>query len=108
MSETLTDRGNNVVEAGDARSAIAAVTDAATPFDVVLLDLRLPDSYDLSLLTRLRQLTPRTQFILMTAFGTTEVLQGAIKLGAFRVVGKPFEVNELASLVQEAYSARPV
>jgi two-component system response regulator AtoC len=108
MSETLTDLGNNVVEAGDARSAIAAVTDADIPFDVVLLDLRLPDSHDLSLLTRLRQLTPRTQFILMTAFGTTEVLQGAIKLGAFRVVGKPFEVNELASLVQEAHSARPV
>jgi DNA-binding NtrC family response regulator len=106
MAETLTDLGNSVVEAGDARSAIAAVSGTAIPFDVVLLDLRLPDSHDLTLLTRLRQLTPHTQIILMTAYGTAEVLEGAITLGAFRVVGKPFEVNELASLVQEAHNAR--
>jgi DNA-binding NtrC family response regulator len=42
----------------------------------------------------------------MTAYGTAEVLQAAIKLGAFRVVGKPFEVHELASLVLEAHRAR--
>lgn len=106
MAETLTDRGHDVVEAGDARSAIAAVSGAAIPFDVVLLDFRLPDSNDLSLLARLRSLTPQTQIILMTAYGTAEVLRGAIELGAFRVVGKPFEVNELASLIQEAHNTR--
>lgn len=108
MSETLTDLGHEVEEAGDAQSAIAAVSGAAIPFDVVLLDFRLPDSSDLTLLSRLRRLTPQTQVILMTAFGTAEVLQGAIDLGAFRVVGKPFEVNELAALVQKAHASRPV
>ncbi len=108
MSETLTDLGDDVVEAGDAQAAIAAVSGAAIPFDVVLLDLRLPDSSDLGLLSRLRRLTPQTQVILMTAFGSAEVLQSAIDLGAFRVVEKPFEVNELASLVQKAHASRPV
>jgi two-component system, NtrC family, response regulator AtoC len=108
MSETLVDLGHEVVEAGDAQSAIAAVSGAAIPFDVVLLDLRLPDSSDLTLLSRLRRLTPQTQVILMTAFGAAEILQGAIDLGAFRVVGKPFEVSELASLVQKAHASRPV
>jgi len=104
MAETLTDRGHQVVEAGDARSAIAAVSDAPIPFDVVLLDFRLPDSHDLTLLTRLRHMTPRTKVIMMTAYGTAELVRGAAELGVFRVVGKPFEVDELASLIQEAHN----
>ena len=107
MVETLSDRGHQTMEAGDAKSALAAVSSAAVPFDVVLLDFRLPDSNDLTLLSELRRLTPSTQIILMTAFGTAEVGRGAIELGAFRVVVKPFEVHELASLVQEAHRARP-
>ena len=104
MAETLTDRGHEVVEAADGRSAIAAVSGSSTPFDVVLLDFRLPDSHDLTLLSRLRQLTPQTKIIMMTAYGTADVFRTAIELGAFRVVEKPFEVNELASLIQEAHS----
>jgi DNA-binding NtrC family response regulator len=106
MSETLTDLGHDVVEAGDAQAALAAVSGATVPFDVVLLDLRLPDTSDLSLLSSLRRLTPHTQVIVMTAFGTADILQSAIDLGAFRVVAKPFEVNELASLVQKAHASR--
>ena len=104
MAETLADRGHEVVEAGDGRPRLRPFPARATPFDVVLLDLRLPDSHDLTLLSRLRQMTPQTQVILMTAFGTAEFLQGAIELGVFRVVGKPFEVSELASLIQKAHA----
>jgi len=108
IGETLMDRGYEVVEAGYARSAIEAVSGAATPFDVVLLDFRLPDSNDLTLLSMLRRLTPQTPVIMMTAYGSADVLRGAIELGAFRVVGKPFEMNELTALIQEAHEMRPV
>jgi two-component system response regulator AtoC len=107
MAETLTGRGHEVVEAGDGRSAIAAVSDAATPFDVVLLDFRLPDSHDLTLLSRLRHMTPQTKIVMMTAYGTAELVRGASELGVFRVVGKPFEIDELASLIQDAHAAGP-
>src|SRR4029077_8139449 len=89
LGETLASRGCEVIEAVDARSARAAVADAAVPFDVAVLDLRLPDSSDLSLLAKLRQLAPEMQVILMTAFGTNETFDGALGLGAFRVVHKP-------------------
>jgi DNA-binding NtrC family response regulator len=102
LTETLTDRGYDVVEAGSGEAAVDAVSDARNPFEVVLLDLRLPDSHDLSILSRIRRLAPTTQVILMTAFGTDDVLSGALELGAYRVVHKPFEVGELASLVSEA------
>jgi DNA-binding NtrC family response regulator len=41
----------------------------------------------------------------MTAFGTPEVVTGALELGAYRVVGKPFDVDDLTALVSEAHAA---
>jgi len=107
LVETLAERGHEVVEAADGQSALRAVLDASAPFDVMLLDFRLPDSNDLSLLARLRGLAPRAQIVLMTAFGTPELTQGALELGAFRVISKPFAVNEMAALVQLAQGSRP-
>ena len=90
----------------DAKSAVQVVTDAAVPFDVALLDLRLPDSNDLTLLSRLRRLTPMTRVILMTAFGTPEMSQDALDRGAYCVLNKPFEMNALPPLVTEAHASR--
>ena len=102
IAETLADRGCDVVETGDARGARSAVEHEDPGFDVVLLDYRLPDSDDLALLTSIRDLSPRAQVILMTAFGRPEVVNGALALGAYRVVSKPFELDVLADLVAQA------
>jgi len=102
LRQTLSDCGYQVAEAGDARGAAQAVGDAAEMFDVVLLDLRLPDSEDLSLLASIRAQSPQTRVILMTAYGSPEVVRGALELGAFRVVMKPFELQEVADLVGDA------
>jgi DNA-binding NtrC family response regulator len=106
LAETLADRGYDVVETGDARGAVSAVTSAETPFDVALLDFRLPDSDDLTLLSRLRRLAPRMQIILMTAFGTPEILRNALDLGAFCVISKPFEMSQVAPLVRQAHASQ--
>jgi DNA-binding NtrC family response regulator len=103
LCETLTARGFEVVEAGDARSARGWLADSA-PFDVVFLDLRLPDSNDLGLLRLVRGAMPHARVILMTAYGTHEVEQEAVQLGAFAVVHKPFEMNDV---VEFAASPRP-
>ena len=105
LSETLSDCGHVVVEAGDAVGALRAVTGVAAPFDVVLLDFRLPDSNDLALLARLRGFAATTRIILMTAYGTPEILQAALDLGAHRVISKPFDMNDLAPMVTQAYAS---
>jgi DNA-binding NtrC family response regulator len=105
LAETLTEGGCEVVEAADRRGALRAVADAAAPFDVVFLDFRLPDSNDLGLLGELRRRAPQAGVILMTAFGTPDVTRDALDLGACRVVSKPLEMNELASLVTFARKA---
>ena len=102
LTEALGEQGYAVTEAGDARMALAAVMEAVVPFDVVLLDFRLPDSADLRLLERMRQLTPTSQVIMVTAHNSPELAQGATALGAYRVISKPFEVDSLAALVKQA------
>ena len=98
VAETLGALGFDVEEAPDALSALRIVTNAALPFGVVILDLRLPDMSDLSLLGTLRQLLPGAHLILMTAFGTPELVASARALGA-DVLAKPFELDELNRLV---------
>ena len=102
LAEMLGERGYAVTEAGDGRMAIAAIENAKEPFDVVLLDFRLPDSADLRLLETVRHLTPTSQVIMITAHNSPELAQGAAALGAYRVISKPFEVESLAALVNQA------
>jgi len=98
VCETLSDLGFDVEQASDAGTALRTVTTSARPFDVVVLDLRLPDMNDLSLLGTLRQLLPSAALILMTAFGTAEIIRDAQALGA-TVLDKPFELDEIRRLV---------
>jgi DNA-binding NtrC family response regulator len=106
LSEALTAAGYAVVEGRDAAEARQAIRDQDHKPDLVVLDYRLPDSNDLGLLTTIRSEAPTVPVILMTAYGTAEVVKGALDLGAYRVVNKPFEVHDMASLVTEALAAR--
>lgn len=107
VSETLADLGFVVAQAADGASALSAIADAGASFDVVVLDLRLPDVNDLSLLDRVRVLLPSATVVLMTAFGTAEIVAGALQLGVIGVLSKPFELTELAQLLGLAGAPRP-
>jgi DNA-binding NtrC family response regulator len=99
IAETLGAAGHQVTEAQDAASALRALADAPET-DLVLLDFRLPDSNDLELLAEIRRIAPAAPVILMTAFGTPDVTAGALKLGASKVLNKPFNMHDLEDLVR--------
>jgi two-component system response regulator AtoC len=99
IAETLGAAGHQVTEAQDAASALRALADAPDT-DLVLLDFRLPDSNDLGLLAEIRRIAPAAPVILMTAFGTPDVTAGALKLGASKVLNKPFNMHDLEDLVR--------
>ena len=105
LSEALEDRGFDVRVAPDGQTALSALSegDAGKP-DVVLLDYLLPDSNGLSLFEKIRDLMPDGRVILMTAYGSPEVIDRALKLGAHRVVTKPFDVTDIASVIRHAYT----
>jgi len=100
VAETLADSGYDVLEAGDAKSALNHFPGGHT--DAVLLDLRLPDCDDLRVLSTIRRLSPTTPVIIMTACGSPELLEEARRLGAFAVVDKPFEMNDIPPLIAKA------
>jgi DNA-binding NtrC family response regulator len=105
ITEALAERGYSVAEAADARMALAAIESADEPFDVVLLDYRLPDSADLRLLEKIRRLAPSSRIIMITAHNSPELAKGAAAFGVYRVISKPFEMDGLAVLVSQAQAA---
>jgi DNA-binding NtrC family response regulator len=106
VAEKLSESGLHVLEASDGLQTIRTLTDEANQPDVVLLDFRLPDSNDLMLLTKVRQLAPRAAVILMTAYGTPEILERAVGLGAYCVLAKPFDVGDLPGLIRQAFASK--
>jgi DNA-binding NtrC family response regulator len=105
VSETLSAAGHCVVQASDGRSAIDALTSMAD-IDVVLLDYRLPDSDDLALLGRIRHAAPDAAVVMMTAYGTPEMIDDALALGAQAVITKPFHMHDLPGVVCDAHAWR--
>ena len=104
VAETLGECGYEVSEAADADSARRAILADRIP-ELVLLDLRLPDSGDLALARFIRAHAPTTPIMLMTAYGTQEVFTESAALG-ISVIVKPFDMAELRSIVGGALARR--
>lgn len=102
VAETLVAHGCQVVEAGDARSAVGLLSEGSQRFDAVVLDYRLPDAHDLTLLATIRRLSPMSHVVMMTALMGEDIVLQALKLGASRVLQKPVELEALARLVLQA------
>jgi DNA-binding NtrC family response regulator len=100
VAEALLDDGVDVVTAEDGRSAVTAVAAAARAFDVVLLDYRLPDVENWTLLTLIRQMAPASAIVLVTASHTAELAAEARLRGACCVLRKPFDLIDLVDRVR--------
>jgi two-component system NtrC family response regulator len=96
--------------AHDRREIIAAASGAEAIkklrdhwFDVVLMDLRLPDIRDLALLIRVRESVPHVEVIMITGHGDIDSAVEAMKLGACDFVRKPFNLDRLDLIVEKAH-----
>ena len=69
------------------------------PLEILITDLRMPGMSGLDLLQVAKQRSPRTEVIVITAHGSVETAVGAIKLGAYDYITKPFQMDELLVIV---------
>jgi DNA-binding NtrC family response regulator len=103
----LSRRGHRVTEVGDAAQALEALSVDADRFDVVILDYRLPDRQDLTLLAEIRRRAPRAAVWIMTAFADAPMRTEALALGARAVIDKPFQVNSFIASIESGRTPAP-
>src|SRR3989475_7336006 len=100
----LRQQGYQVSEAESGEVALSRLL--AEPFDVVLTDLKMAPLDGLAVLRGALEVSPSTQVIVMTGYGTVESAVEAMQLGAYDYLSKPFKESELLLRVQRALEQR--
>jgi DNA-binding NtrC family response regulator len=100
LGEHLMSAGYDVIEAADGASALD-ILGATARIDLIVLDLKLPDTDGLSLLRRIRGTWPTCKVVMMSAFATAQDVQDARQYGVAEIIPKPFDVQHLLKVVEQ-------
>jgi len=102
LSELLLERGHKVITAKNGVEALTKLEEAET----VLTDLSMPKMDGLELMTQIAARDPSLPVILLTAHGSEKVAVAAMKQGAYDYLTKPFDIDEVAVVIERALEAR--
>ena len=98
ICRVLENEGYRVHEASDGQTALEIVD--KIELDILLTDLRMPVIDGLEVLKKVREISPQTLVILMTAFASVDTAVEALRLGAQDYILKPVALEEVLSKVQ--------
>jgi len=101
LEKELGNDNREIFTASDAAQAMEMVR--RRWFDVVIMDLLLPDSSDLDLLIKVRESSPGTEVVMITGHGDIDSAVEAMKLGACDFIPKPFNLDRLDLIVEKAH-----
>ena len=93
-------KGYEVTNAFTAKEAEEAIKNQT--FDVVLTDIRLPDSDGIQILKIIKEVSSATQVILMTGYTDIKTAVSAMKMGAYDYVGKPINPDEILHTIEQS------
>jgi DNA-binding NtrC family response regulator len=103
LKEALESEGYNVNTFENGRDFLTYFN--ANGGDIVLLDVRLPDSNGLDLLLEVTRIDPDAIVVIMTAFGDVDTAVSAMKRGAFDYISKPYSLEEVSLLINKIVQA---
>ena len=101
MEKELSNMRRSIRTADSARQAFELIEQQQ--FDVIVLDIRLPDADGIELLEKFKQAIPDVEVILITGYGNVENAVEAMKLGAYDYIAKPFTLDRVELVVEKAY-----
>ena len=104
LNTSLSDYDVHIVEAGNGNEALKAIRQ--DPFDLVLMDVRMPEMDGLTALKMIKDIDPRTFVVIMTAHSNLNDAVAAIKYGAFDYTEKPIDPTKLTTLIKKAIETK--
>ena len=94
----------NTRAAEDGREALNVMEQH--PFDVVLLDLRMPDLDGMDVLKTIKQRWPESEVVVITGYPSLETAKQAVRLGAFNYLAKPLGPNDVLKAANDAVNQK--
>lgn len=98
LTEVLHDRGYRVICASSGAQALTSLDGV----DVVVTDLSMPGMDGLELVSQIAARAPALPVILLTAHGSEDMVRIAASRGACGCLGKPFDIDEIARVIERA------
>lgn len=99
LRRILTAMGHEVVAFTQVSEALSWL-DHFTP-ELALVDFRLQNANGIQMLREIRERSPRSKVIMLTAYPSAELAEKVIKMGAVKYLSKPIEIDELETLITE-------
>ncbi len=104
LSTILKEQGHEVDSCETGGSGLEKLIEK--PYNLVLLDYNLPDMDGLKVAQRIRELDKDVSIVFVSAYGTTDVILRAVRLGAFDFIEKPIHSEELFSSIERWCTSR--
>lgn len=104
LSKRLAARGLEVEGASSAREALDLIE--ARPFDVVLLDVRMPGMDGIEALREIKRLRPLVQVVMLSGNASVNAAVEGMRLGAAEFLLKPLDLETVLARVEEAYEKK--
>ena len=105
LEEWFLEDGFQVETAEDGETALR-VMHSAGPFDVFIIDIRMPGMDGITLQKRVHEVDKDAAIIILTAFASVDTAVEALKMGAFDYITKPVDPDDLSNAVRNALRQR--
>lgn len=97
LSKTLKNDGSEVKAVANGKDALNEIR--SSPYDICFLDVNLPDSNGLDLMKLVREISPSTRVVIMTAVDLNDGQMKCVQSNAGYFLPKPFDLDEVRSIV---------
>ncbi len=104
MKRLLDAEGHKAQAAGSALEALDILSKES--FDVVILDVRMPEMTGVEALKRIRKIDPYMEVIIMTGYASVDTAREIMSTGAFDYLFKPYSIETLLEKIEAAYDRK--